>query len=82
MTGAGSRLKLTQQFAENREGDRHLAFGVTFAVVSFDSSDEALNNWGGARLEREVEVGVHGLDMPEVLLNSPGLYFSAEAGDP
>ena len=67
---------------EYGDGDWEFRFAISLSMVTLDPSDEALDNWGGAGLEREVEVSVHGFDVPEVLFNSPGLYFSAEAGDP
>jgi hypothetical protein len=55
----GVGLQLLQQAPENGQRDWQFPLGVPFAMVTFDSTNEPLNDWGSASMEREVEIGVH-----------------------
>jgi len=51
-------------------------------MVMFDATYEVLNDGWLDCEEGEVEVSVHGTDMCEVGLDSLGLHFASEAGNP
>jgi hypothetical protein len=51
-------------------------------MVTFDSTNEPLNDWGSASMEREVEIGVHWFDVSKVLFDSPWLNTPCQAWYP
>lgn len=75
-------FELCEESGENGEGDWHLGLSIAFAMVTLDTSNEALYDGSFAGVEGEVHVCMHGSNVCKVLFDGFGLNATSEGGDP